>query len=316
MRTIRPVLLILVAAAAVIAIVVMTRPDAIPGPKPTPIALATETRTETSERNTTPPEPSQTPMHEAGYTRPTSTPGPTISPASFTDTPTFDPNLLLTPQMPPTETATPPPLTDLGEGIELNVIQLSRILRPDGVIFLADILNPTDRPVKDVTLVFTRISGERVGQPQALDLDLVANEASPGATELLAPDDPIIAGWDELQVHAVGTPNNAGTSQSGNPAMLEVGYPEVSVDKTTLYFRVTVKNVEGATVSVPHQSLAFFANDGTLLLVWKLGSHETIPAGGSYDLTGQIRLDQPVTEGRALQEYSDVLAVLSAELAQ
>jgi hypothetical protein len=250
------------------------------------------------------------------YTRPTATLGTVEAQSPDTGTHTLDPNLLLTPQMPPTETSTPPPLTDLGGGLELTVIQLQQIHRPDGIVLLADVLNPADRPVRDVALVFTRPSGERVGQPQPLGLDLTANEASPGATELLAPDDPIVAGWDELQVHAIGTPNYADPSQPGYPALLEVGYPEASVDKSTLYFRVTVRNLEGTSVSIPHQSLAFFADDGTLLLVWKLGSHEAIAPDGSYELEDQIPLDQPVTDGRSLDEYSDVLATISGRLSE
>jgi hypothetical protein len=258
--------------------------------------------------------PTETPQGSAtelGFNRPTSTGVVVTDTPAPNATPTFDDNplLILTAPTPPAPTATPQPLTGLGNSVELSVAQVQRIAVDGGFVLVADIGNTTDGSVKNVTLIFTDASGARVGSGLPLNLNLPPNDARPGLTPKLAANDPIITGWGTLQARAAGTP-----ATTGAVAAVEVSPPQITQSDTDYAYQATVTNTTGARVSILYQNLAFFANDGTLLLVINLGPHAPVDAGASYTLTGTIPLGQPSAEGHALAEYSDVLGNVIAEV--
>ncbi len=250
---------------------------------------------------------------EIGFNRPTSTP------LSGTPLPTptiFDnPTLLLTPFNPPTETATPLPLSGLGADVELSVVQLRRISTAQGVIILAEVSNVTEQALKNVRLIFATANGQRAGNPVDLSLTLPPGESLPGASAALPASDPVIQNWDSLQAHAVGTPPTAQPGEAGYPVSVTVGYPTITRDKTSLHYDVTVANDTGARVAITGQNIAFYGGDGILLLVVNLGTHDQLADGASYALSGTLSLDQAASEGHTLADYTDMIASISAEIA-
>lgn len=319
----RPLLIVamvvLIIVAIFVAIRTLTQQAASTAPAasmittPSPAVTSAATEGEQTSLTDTAIQPTVT----GDTTRPTrvgsaETPTTEVAPTVFDD-----PSVLLTPFVQPTETATPLPLTGLGDAIELSVVQLQGIELPDGFLLVADVANTAEQPVKNVSLVFTQSDGTQVGDPKPLSLYLSPGEARPGLTTRLAPDDPIIADWDTLQVHVTGAVVTVQDGQPGYPVTLDVGYPEVALNSSSTQYdyQVTVTNNTGARVAIAYQNLAFFSNDGVLLLVIDLGAHAALENGASYTLTGSIPADQPVIEGRDLVEYTDVLANISAEIA-
>ncbi len=197
--------------------------------------------------------------------------------------------------------------------VELVVAQVRRIRQPDGDVLMADVSNPTDQPVRDVSLVFTRLDGARVGEAKPLSLHLVPYDTRPGATTPISPNDPVIIGWMTLQVHAVGTVVAAQAGEPGYPVMLDISHPAVGLDQTTYTYETTVTNITGRPVRIVYQNIAFFGSDGSLLLVLNLGPHDALAEGESYVLRGLIPRNQPAAEGHTLAEYTDVLVTISAE---
>lgn len=246
---------------------------------------------------------------------------PTITPSAPTDTPvpgaspTFDdnPTLLFATQDSATETATPEPLKDPGGSVELSVAQVQRMQVSGGYVVMVDVGNLTEQPLKDVVLVFTNASGARIGGPRPLALHIPANDARPGATGVIAANDPIFTNWSAVQVHALGTPVTAQSGQAGYPMVLDTELAQVTASSSGYSYQVTIVNNTGGRVAIPYQNISFFSNDGVLLFVANLGNHAAINDGESYQLSGTIPAAQPAAEGRSLAEYSDVLAIISAE---
>lgn len=243
--------------------------------------------------------------------------GPSNTPAPNA-TPTLEdnPSLLLTPFVPPTTAPTPVPLPTSSSGsfVELQVAQVQRIQVSDGYILMADIGNIALQPIKDVNLIFTNASGARVGDPKSLSLYLLPNDARPGATGVLAATDPIIVNWGNLQARAIGTPVTT-SGQAGYPVWLDITPVTVSLTQDGYTYQSLVTNNSGARANIPYQNVSFFANDGTLLFVTNIGSHPALNDGESYILSGSVPINQTATGGRALGEYTDVLASVSAEVA-
>ncbi len=279
----------------------------VAGGGPTQPAIVTATSAVSQPPATLPPTQSVVDQPSA-----TSLPGDTPVPGA---TPTFDdnPNLLLTPQNPPTETATPEPLKDLTNQVELSIAQIQRVQVSDGYILMADIGNLTEQPLKDVSLVFTNASGARVGEAKPVSLYLPPDDARPGATAIIPANDPIIVNWATVQAHAVGTPVTVQPGQAGYPLALDVDTPTVTVSQSGYAYQSTITNDTGGRVAIPYQNVAFFANDGVLLFVSNLGGRGPLNDGESYEITGTVPANQAAAEGRSLAEYTDVLVIVSAE---
>ncbi len=274
---------------------------------PTQPAVETATLAATHSAATLPPT-------QGAVDQPTATTAPADTPVPG-PSPTFDdnPNLLLTPQTPPTETATPEPLKDLKGSVELAVAQVQRMQVSGGYVVMVDVGNLTDQPLKDITLVFTNSAGTRIGTPKPLNLYLPANDARPGATAVIPATDPIIANWSTAQVHAVGTPVTVQPEQAGYPVAMDMDTPVVTVSQSGYAYQVVIVNNTGGRVAIPYQNISFFSNDGVLLFVSNLGGRDPLNDGESYQLIGSIPAAQSAAEGRSLAEFTDVLAIISAE---
>lgn len=261
------------------------------------------------------PQPSSTiPPTQPVVDQPTAASLPTDTPAPGAS-PTFEdsPNLLLTPQEQPTETATPEPLKDLTNQVELSIAQIQRVQVTGGYILMADIGNLSEQPLKDVSLVFTNSAGARVGEAKPVSLYLPPNDARPGATAVIPATDPIIVNWANLQAHAVGTTVTVQPGEAGYPLALDVDTPTVTVSQSGYAYQATITNNTGGRVAIPYQNIAFFANDGVLLFVSNLGGRGPLNDGESYQVTGTVPADQAAAEGRSLAEFTDVLVIISAE---
>jgi len=264
-------------------------------------------------------------------TKPSATPGgvtniqPTSSiPTSTTApnvTPTLDdnPSLLLTPFVPPTAAPTLAPLptssSPAGAFVELQVAQVQRLQVSGGYVLMADVGNITQQSIKDVSLIFTNASGARVGDAKPLSLHLLPNDARPGATGVLAATDPIIVNWGNLQARAIGAPAAGQPGQAGYPIWLDITPVTISLTQDGYTYQSVVTNNSGSRATIPYQNVSFFANDGTLLFVANVGAHPALNDGESYVLTGSVPINQTAAGGRALGEYTDVLASISAEIA-
>ena len=266
------------------------------------LALATGLPSPAMAPTTTlPPAASVTP--ESGYTRPTTMPTEGTDTSAFTDTPEAD--SILTPFVPPVETATPLPLQGVA-GVELQIVQLQRLVQADGIRLLADVLNPHDQPVRDIHLVLSDSNGNPVGAPLSIDLNLAAGEAMPGITHLVAVEDAGAGGGGNLQVHAIGTTTDR------LPAV-STSFVELAKEQTALRCRFTLTNHSNAAITILHLGLALYSGDGTLLLVRTVETPEALPGGATRPFDESLPLDLPVAEGHALGEATDGLAVVSAQ---
>jgi hypothetical protein len=261
--------------------------------------------------------PSATPRQSTNAQPTSASPGNTSAPNA---TPTLEdnPSLLLTPFTPPTAAPTPVPLptssSPSGAFVEVQVAQVQRIQVSGGFILMADIGNITNQPIRDVSLIFTNASGARVGEAKPLGLHLLANDARPGATNVLAATDPIIVNWGNLQARAIGAPA-AAPGQAGYPIWLDITPVTISITQDGYTYQSVVTNHSGSRANIPYQNVSFFANDGTLLYVATIGARPALNDGESYILTGSVPINQTAANGRALGEYTDVLASISAEIA-
>ena len=251
----------------------------------------------------TTPTPAASVTPESGYTRPSAMPTEGPDTSTLTDTP--ETSSILTPFVPPLETATPIPLQNI-DGAELQIVQLQRLVQPAGTRLLADVLNPKDQPVRDIVLLLSDSSGNLVSAPLPLGLSLAAGEAMPGVTEPLPADSAAALGEGELQVHAIGT-------IVGSLPEVSAGFVELAAERTALRCRFTITNNGNTSITILNVGLALYSGDGTLLLVKTVETSGRLPAGATWSFDESLPLDQPVAEGHALGEATDGLAVVSAQ---
>jgi hypothetical protein len=146
-------------------------------------------------------------------------------------------------------------------------------------------------------------------------LYLLPNDARPGASSVVADNDPVIVNWGSLQARALGVPVGGQPGQVGYPVWLNTTPVSVTITQDGYTFQAVVTNNTGLRVSIPYQNVAFFANDGMLLYVANMGSRPALSDGESYVLTGSVPVNQAAANGRSLGEASDRLASVSAEVA-
>ena len=249
------------------------------------------------------PTPAASVTPESGYTRPSAMPSEGPDTSTLTDTPETD--SILTPFVPPVETETPMPLRGI-VGEELQIVQLQRLVQPDGTRLLADVLNPMDQPVRDILLVLSDSSGSPVGAPLPIDLSLASGEAMPGITDLLPVESAAAQGEGKLQVHAIGT-------TVGSLPNVDPGFVELTPEQAALRCRFTITNNSSASITILHLGLALYSGEGTLLLVKTVETSGKLPARATWSFDESLPLDQPVAEGHALGEATDGLAVVSVQ---